>query len=48
MAVCPVCYMEMGAKKVRGTGTFTEQAYYFGSPACPKKFDRSPDDFIKK
>ena len=48
MAVCPVCNMEIEEKKARGTSPFKSETYYFCSKACKKKFDESPEKFIKK
>lgn len=48
MAVCPVCSMEVEEKKARGTTTHKDKTYYFCSKAGKKKFDESPEKFIKK
>ena len=56
---CPVCGMEIevesdaklyGAVRSapRGTSTYEGKDYYFCSKACKKKFDESPEKFIKK
>jgi YHS domain-containing protein len=48
MPVCPVCRIEIDEKKARGTTEMGDQTYYFCSKACKKKFDESPDNFVKK
>ena len=48
MAVCPVCNVEVAETKARGTSAHKDKTYYFCSKACKKKFDESPDKFIKK
>lgn len=57
---CPVCSMEIevgsqvaklyGAVRAapRATSTYEGKDYYFCSKACKKKFDESPEKFIKK
>ena len=59
MVKCPVCGIEVqveseaklyGAVRSapRGTSTYEGKDYYFCSKACKKKFDESPEKFIKK
>lgn len=54
MALCPVCSTEVAEKKTPGAGkgvttsTYEGKDYYFCSKACKKKFDESPEKFIKK
>jgi YHS domain-containing protein len=35
------------AAKPRATSTYGEKEYYFCCKACKKKFDESPEKFIK-
>jgi YHS domain-containing protein len=55
---CPVCGREMEISKVgvlygavaakpRATSTHGGKEYYFCCKACKKKFDESPEKFIK-
>ncbi|MBA7476613.1 hypothetical protein ES707_12004 [subsurface metagenome] len=59
MVKCPVCGIEVqveseaklyGAVRSapRATSTYEGKDYYFCSKACKKKFDESPEKFIKK
>jgi len=40
--------MEIEEKKARGTSTVKGKTYYFCSKACKKKFDESPEKFVKE
>jgi len=46
--VCPVCKMECEEKKARGTSSYKGKTYYFCSKACKKKFDESPEKYVKE
>ncbi len=48
MAVCTACHMEVEETKARGNSTVKDETYYFCSKACKKKFDESPEEFIKE
>ena len=39
---------EVEEKKARGISSYKEQAYYFCSKACKKKFDEEPEKYTKK
>ncbi len=42
----PVCGMEINLETAAGQSEFKGEAYYFCSPACKKKFDAVPKEFI--
>jgi Cu+-exporting ATPase len=47
MAKDPVCGMEIGEKKAAGTAEYSGKTYYFCSPACKAKFQKTRGQYAK-
>ncbi len=47
MAKDPVCGMEIEEKKAAGTIDYKGKTYYFCSPACKAKFEKTPGQYAK-
>ena len=43
-----VCGMQVDPKKAAGQSEYQGKTYYFCAPACKKKFDANPQQFIAK
>jgi YHS domain-containing protein len=48
MAKDPVCGMDVDENKAAGTAEYIGKKYYFCSPACKAKFEKTPDQYAKK
>lgn len=48
MTNCPVCKMEIEENKARGKSEYKDKIYHFCCKACKKKFDETPDAFVKE
>lgn len=47
MAKDPVCGMDVDENKAAGTTEYNGKKYYFCSPACKAKFEKTPDQYTK-
>ncbi|HZT69382.1 MAG TPA: YHS domain-containing protein [Terriglobia bacterium] len=43
----PVCGMQVDPQNAAGKSEHREKTYYFCSPVCKKKFDASPEQYVK-
>jgi YHS domain-containing protein len=43
----PVCGMDVDENKAAGTAEYNGKKYYFCSPACKTKFEKTPDQYAK-
>lgn len=48
MAKDLVCGMQVDEKKAAGTSSYKGNTYYFCSVSCKEKFEKKPENFIKK
>ena len=48
MKTDPVCNMQVDEKKAAGKSNYKGRDYYFCSAGCKTKFDKSPDQYVKK
>jgi YHS domain-containing protein len=46
MATDPVCGMSVDEKTAPATSVYQGQTYYFCMPACKKKFDQDPKQYV--
>lgn len=44
----PVCGMQVDPQKAAGKSEYQGKTYYFCAPACKRKFDQNPGQYIKK
>lgn len=47
MARDVVCNMEVEERTAKWRSEYETKTYYFCSPICKQKFDRSPEKFVK-
>jgi len=47
MVLDVVCKMDVDEKTARWKSEYKGKTYYFCSPMCKQKFDRSPEKYIK-
>jgi len=47
MVLDVVCNMEIDEKTAKWKSEYKEKTYYFCSPMCKQKFDRSPEKYVK-
>jgi YHS domain-containing protein len=47
MVLDVVCNMQVDEKTAKWRSEYNTRTYYFCSPICKQKFDRSPEKFIK-
>jgi len=47
MVLDAVCNMQVDEKTAKWKSEYKAKTYYFCSPICKQKFDRSPERFIK-
>lgn len=48
MAKDPVCNMEVDEKKAAATSEYKGKTYYFCAKSCKEKFDKEPENYLKK
>ena len=48
MVLDVVCNMEIDEKTAKWKSEYKEKTYYFCSPMCKQKFDRSPEKYVKQ
>ena len=44
----PVCGMQVNEQAAGGKSDYKGKTYYFCSPACKAKFDKSPEQYATK
>lgn len=47
MAIDPICKMEVDEKKAKWKSDYKGKTYYFCAPGCKKKFDDTPEKYVK-
>lgn len=48
MHMDPVCGMEVDETRAAGKSEYKGQTYYFCAPGCKEKFDRNPEQYVRK
>jgi YHS domain-containing protein len=48
MAIDPVCKMQVDENKAAGKSEYHGKTYYFCSPVCKTRFDKSPEQYVGK
>ena len=47
MVTDPVCKMQVDESKAAGKSEYQGKTYYFCAAGCKKKFDESPQTYVK-
>jgi YHS domain-containing protein len=47
MAIDPICMMEVDEKTAKWRSEYKGKTYYFCAPGCKKRFDATPEKYIK-
>jgi Cu+-exporting ATPase len=48
MVVDPVCRMQIDENKASGKSEYKGRTYYFCLLSCKQKFDKQPENYIRK
>ena len=43
----PICGMQVDPKQAAGSSEYQGKTYFFCSLACKRKFDQSPEQYVK-